>query len=56
VSSLGTGRVQADEGYLGCHIHVNTLVSRRIQSEVGFLGTVPETYVPFCSLELLNLL
>jgi hypothetical protein len=27
-----------DERYLGCHIHVDTLVSSRIQSEVGGCG------------------
>ena len=34
-SSIGTGRVQVDESYLDCHIHVETLVSRTIQSEDG---------------------
>ncbi len=37
-SSTGTGRVQTGENYLGCHIHVNTLVSRRIQPEAGGSG------------------
>jgi hypothetical protein len=32
---MGTGRVQADESYLDCHIHVDTLVSRMIQFETG---------------------
>jgi hypothetical protein len=27
--------VQTGESYLGCHIHVNTLVSRRNQPEAG---------------------
>jgi hypothetical protein len=35
VSSIWTGRVQTGESYLGCHIHVNALVSRRIQPESG---------------------
>ncbi len=34
-SIIGTGRTQTGESYLGCHIHVNTLVSRRIQPEAG---------------------
>jgi hypothetical protein len=37
-SSIGTGRVQTVERYLGCHIHVDTLVSWRIQSEAGGCG------------------
>ncbi len=35
VRSVGTERVQTGENYLGCHIHVNTLVSRRNQPEPG---------------------
>jgi hypothetical protein len=31
-------RVQTGETYLGCHIHVDTLVSRWIQPEVGGCG------------------
>jgi hypothetical protein len=36
--SLGTGRVQAGESYLDCHIHVDTLISRTIQTEAGGCG------------------
>jgi hypothetical protein len=47
VSSTGTGGVQTGENYLGCHIHVNTLVSWWIQSEVGgYYVTVPITNGP----------
>jgi hypothetical protein len=35
---MGTGRVQTSESYLGCHIHVDTLVSRRIQPEADGCG------------------
>jgi hypothetical protein len=35
VSSTGTGRVQTGESYLGCHIHVNALVSWWIHPETG---------------------
>jgi hypothetical protein len=34
-SSVGTGRVQSGEIYLGCHMDVNRLVSRCIQVEAG---------------------
>jgi hypothetical protein len=37
-SSIGTERVQTGEIYLGCHIHVDTLVSWRILSESGGCG------------------
>ncbi len=30
--------MQTGESYLGCHIHVNALVSRRIQPESGGCG------------------
>jgi hypothetical protein len=36
--NIGTGRGQSVERYLGCHIHVDTLVSRRIQPETGGWG------------------
>ncbi len=36
--ALGTGRVQTGESYLGCHIHVDTLISRTIQPEAGGCG------------------
>jgi hypothetical protein len=36
--NIGTGRVQAGESYLDCHIHVDTLVSRMIQPEAGGCG------------------
>jgi hypothetical protein len=35
---MGTGRVQTGKIYLGCHVHVDTLVSRRIQPEDGGCG------------------
>ncbi len=34
-SSIRTGRVQVSENHLDCHIHVDILVSRTIQSETG---------------------
>ena len=35
-SNIGTGRVRGCKGYPGCHIHVDTLVSCRIQTKTGF--------------------
>ncbi len=43
-SSIGTERVQAGERYLGCNIHVNTLVSRRNQPESGGGGAITADY------------
>ncbi len=40
VSTRGTGRVQTDEIYRGCHIHVNTLVSRWILPSRGHCSVV----------------
>jgi hypothetical protein len=31
---IGTGRVQADESYLGCHIHVDTFDFFRVYYEL----------------------
>jgi hypothetical protein len=38
VRRIGTGGVQTCEIYLDCHIHIKTLVSRRIQTEVVGCG------------------
>ncbi len=35
MSRIGSGRLQDVERFLGSHIHVDTLVSRTIQSEKG---------------------
>ncbi len=37
--------MQAGESYLGCHIHVNTLVSRRIQPEDGLRSAVESCFL-----------
>jgi hypothetical protein len=49
VSSIGTGRVWTGESYLGCHVHVNALVSLWIQPEDGGSGCDKWTCVHVCA-------
>ena len=48
-SIIGTGRVQTNKNYLvGCHVHVDTLVSRWIQTETGGCGCDNQQWTCVC--------